>query len=53
LLSVFLGLSEKEGGEKNRGAKASSSPASRVQGKKKTHIVVQNSTVWVFLFIYF
>jgi hypothetical protein len=51
LVGVFLGLSKKEGEKKNKGAKASASPASRVQGKKKTRSVVQNGTVWVF-FIY-
>jgi len=51
LVGVFLGLSKKDGKEKNKGAKASASPASRVQGKKKNHNVVQNDTVWVF-FIY-
>jgi len=40
----------RKGEEKSRGRKSSSSPASRVQGKKKTHTVVQNGTVWVFVF---
>jgi hypothetical protein len=38
-----LGLLEKEGEEKSRGAKAFSSRASRVQGKKKNYSVVNNA----------
>jgi len=45
VVGVFLKLSKKEGEEESRGENASSSSASRVQGKKKTHSVVQNGTV--------
>jgi len=41
-------FSEKEGEEKSRGENSSSSSASRIQGKKKTHSAVQNDTVWGF-----
>jgi len=47
-VGVFLMFSEKEGEEKSRGENSSSSSASRVQGKKKTHSAVQNGTVWGF-----
>jgi len=43
-------LFQRKGEEKSRGRKSSSSPASRVEGKKKTHNVVQNDTFWVFFF---
>jgi hypothetical protein len=39
-VGVFLMFSEKEGEEKSRGENSSSSSASRVQGKKKTHSAV-------------
>jgi hypothetical protein len=52
-VGVFLGLSEKKKEEKSRGMKASSSPASHVQGKKKTHSAVQNSTIWGFSLLFF
>ena len=45
LVGVFLMLSGKGGEEKSRGENSSSSPASRVQVKKKTHSAVQNDTV--------
>jgi hypothetical protein len=52
-VGVFLGLSEKKKEVKSRGTKASSSPASRVQGKKKTHSAIQNDTVWGFSLLFF
>jgi hypothetical protein len=53
-VGVFLGLSEKKKKEvKSRGTKASSSPASRVQGKKKTHSAIQNDIVWGFSLLFF
>jgi len=52
-VGVFLGFSEKKKEVKSRGTKASSSPASRVQGKKKTHSAIQNDTVWGFSLLFF
>jgi hypothetical protein len=46
LVSVFL----KENAVENKGRISSSSPASRVQGKKKTHSAVQNDTILGFFF---
>jgi hypothetical protein len=43
---------KKEGEEKNRGMKSSSSLASPVQGKKKTHSAVQNDTILGFSFFF-
>jgi len=48
-LLIILRVQRKKGGKKNKGESSSSSPASLVQGKKKTlHNAVQNDTVWVF-----
>jgi hypothetical protein len=52
-VGVFLMFSEKEGEEKSRGENSSSSSASRVQGKKKTHSAVQNGIVWGFSLFFF
>jgi hypothetical protein len=49
LVGVFLGLSEKEGGEKQGKAAASSSPTSRIQGKKKTHNALKTAPFWASL----
>jgi hypothetical protein len=38
-------LFSRKGEEKSKGRKSSSSPASRVQGKKKTHSAVQKGTI--------
>jgi hypothetical protein len=46
LVSVFL----KKKGWKTEAENPSSSPASRVQGKKKTHSAVQNKTILGFFF---
>jgi hypothetical protein len=53
LVGVFLMLSGKGGEEKSRGENSSSSSASRVQGKKKTHSAVQNGIVWGFSLSFF
>jgi len=49
LVGVFLGLSEKEGEEKQGKAAASSSPASCIQGKKKTHSALKTTPLWASL----
>jgi hypothetical protein len=46
----FGSFGERGRGEKQGKVAASSSPASRVQGKKKTHSAVQNGTVSGFFF---
>jgi hypothetical protein len=51
MVGVFLMLFRERGREKSI-KKSSSSPASHVQGKKKTHSAIQNGTVWVFLFFF-
>jgi hypothetical protein len=47
----FGSFGERGRGEKQGKVAASSSPASRVQGKKKTHSAVQNGTVSGFFFL--
>jgi hypothetical protein len=47
MVGVFFMFFEGRGREKSV-KKSSSSPVSHVQGKKKTHSAIQNSTVWVF-----
>jgi hypothetical protein len=49
MVGVFLMFRREREREKSV-KKSSSSPASHVQGKKKTHSVVQNGTVWVLFF---
>jgi hypothetical protein len=52
MVGVFLMLFRERGREKSI-KKSSSSPASHVQGMKKTHSAIQNGTVWIFLFFFY
>jgi hypothetical protein len=49
---LFGGFEERGNGQ-SKGEKYSSSPASRVQGKKKGYNVVQNGTVFGFSLLLF
>ena len=50
IVDVFLMLFGERGREKSVKKRSSSSPASHIQGKKKTHCAVQNGTIRVFFF---
>jgi len=50
IIDVFLMLFGERGREKSVKKRSSSSPASHIQGKNKTHCAVQNGTIRVFFF---
>jgi len=51
IIDVFLMLFGERGREKSVKKRSSSSPASHIQGKNKTHCAVQNGTIRVFFFV--